>query len=81
MTEVGKKTNQNNLNDRQLKQANNNAQRVTQAVVAIHQAKGFTVQVSLVPPKTYFCVFQFMNFELLSFMVQIASLQKPFLYF
>ena len=28
-----------------LKQANNNAQRVSEAVVAIHRAKGFLVQV------------------------------------
>ena len=39
--------------------------------MAIHQAKGFTVQVSLVPPKTYFCVFHGAD----------GDLQRPFFIF
>ena len=55
---------------------------MTQAVVAIHQAKGFTVQVPLVPSKDFSCVLQLIvSFALLGFLLQMASLQEPFLFF
>ena len=50
---------------------------MTQAVVAIHQAKGFTVQVPHVPSKDFSCVLQLIvSFALLGFL-----LQEPFLFF
>ena len=55
---------------------------MTQAVVAIHQAKGFTVQVPHVPSKDFFCVLQLIvSFALLGFLLQMASVQELFLFF